>query len=203
MPPALQTQAASRRPNVTAVIGRHTALSLDVCKADGLVAIHAHTACGVVIFTLAEAEFIAKARGPLDSNDNPWRPSGALVKARLEELDAAATAPKYAPPAPVTTPLPAVAPLPRSRSLYRAARGAAAVACAEAWQWHRQNPHLTHAEVASKFFLQPGSYSTWLSRKHPGELRRLRITAGLSAAPRSNGVPAPRPPVLKPGGHIL
>lgn len=194
MPLTSQSPAASRS-NVTAVICRHRAQALDVYHADGLVALHAHTNRGTVVITLEEVEFVAKARGPRDSNNNPFR-----EPKRIEP----------APPEPAAiihlpvpeTPLPPVGPIPRSCG-NRAAKGQAAAVCAQAWGWHQQNLRLTLKQVADRFYLQDGTYATWLARFQPGALRRLRIAAGLSVAPRHGRIEQARPLMTKPGGRLL
>lgn len=61
--------------NVTATIARHAAVGVDVCRAADMVAMHFHTPRGIVHVTIGEAAFVAAARGPADSNGNPWRPA--------------------------------------------------------------------------------------------------------------------------------
>lgn len=192
MPLASQSPAASR-VNVTAIVGRYIAQAIDVYHADGLVALHAHTGRGTIVITIKEAEFVAKARGPVDCNGSPFREARSPAP-----REPAIVIPLPVQP-PVTTPLPVVAPIPRSRGT-RAARGQAAVVCAQAWQWHQLNLRLSLKQVAERFLLQDGTYATWLARFQPGALRRLRIAAGLSMCGRIEQV---RPLIRKPGGHLL
>lgn len=195
MPLAPQSPAASR-VNVTEIVGRYRALAIDVIRADGQVAISASTGRGIIVLTIPEAEFVAKARGPRDSNNNPFREPKRAEPAPQEP---AAIIPI---PLPGPTPLPPVGPIPRSRGS-RAAKGQAAAVCAQAWEWHQQNLRLTLKQVAERFYLQEGTYATWLARFHPGALRRLRIAAGLSIAPKRGQIEQARPLITKPGGRLL
>lgn len=66
-------QTASLHRNCTRIIERVQATGLAVCRAGPVVALHVATLTGEVIITVAEAVFVAAARGPRDHNGNPWR----------------------------------------------------------------------------------------------------------------------------------
>lgn len=179
MPPTPQSPAGTRR-NVTAVIGRHLALSVDICRAGDQVAIHAHTQLGTVVVTLGEREFVTKARGRTDSNNNPFR---SLEQIRELAGDAA--------------------PVPVRREPQ--ARDEVSAKCEAAWAYAQQCLHVPANDIALAHGLVPSTFRLWLSKHHPRELTRLRREAGLSVRPTSNGEPIPvvKLPVLKPGGKIL
>lgn len=180
MPPTPQSPAGSHH-NVTAVIQRHEALTIDVCRAGDRVAIHANTRFGIVVITLAEREFVIKARGPIAHNNVPFR--------SLEQIRALAGETPYGPPPKK----------PATDAAELAARYEAA------WEYARLYLHIPAYEVAKAHGLGPNAFRIWLSKNHSQELTRLRREAGLSVKPRSTGEPIPevKLPVLKPGGKIL
>lgn len=180
MPPTTQSPAGSRH-NVTAVIQRHEALTIDVCRAGDRVAIHANTRFGIVVITMAELEFVAKARGPIAYNNVPFR--------SLEQIRELAG--ENTPPPPARPP--------------KADTEDASTRCEAAWAYAQQYLHVPANDVALAHGLVPSTFKVWLSRHHPRELTRLRREAGLTVRPTSTGEPIPvvKLPVFKPGGKIL
>lgn len=59
--------------NVTKIVARFTAGSLNVCRVGSTVALHLNTPEGEVVVTMRERDFIQGARGPVDHNGNPFR----------------------------------------------------------------------------------------------------------------------------------
>lgn len=181
MPPTPQSPAGSRR-NITAVIGRHQALSIDVCRAGDQVAIHAHTQFGAVVITLAEREFVTKARGRVDSNNNPFRSLEQIRELAGETPKATLMQPRRA-----------------------AAKSACTERCEEAWEYLKTHLHLPARDVAIAYGLVPSTFTQWLTYHQRGQLSHLRREAGLTLRPTSSVEPLPqiREPILKPGGKLL
>lgn len=154
MPSAAPNSISNARPNVTATIARHVAVAVDVCRAGDLVALHLHTTRGTVTVTIGEAAFVAAARGPVDSNGNPWR-TGQMDDARLKPAGEDAEKSK----------------LPR---------GEATARCPQAWESLKQDLTRSIDDVASEHGLQKSTLQNWIIAHHPGELVHLRHAAGLN-----------------------
>lgn len=175
---AEKSHAQSPRRNITAVMLRFAAGSVDVCKMGGIVALHFGTPGGVVVASIPLREFVEKCRGAVDHNLN-----------RLPTIA------DFADPA-ETDPLLSPACQPR----HCVHDGA----CTAAWASLMANPAMSAGDAARAAGVSPSWFSKWQSLNHPGELDALRLARGISLRP-SNAprVMTDRPFILKPGGKAL
>lgn len=172
----------------TETIAHHVASSLDVCRAGDRVAIHVHTPSGVVHVLVAEAEFVAKCRGRVDINGNPWRVIDGTKRATIEQLENdAAAAPSCGETEHHSSPRPYTP------------HGVFAQAAAQAWEDLKADPSQRIEDVADRCGLNRNSFTNWVAKHHPGELPQLRAAIGLNRL----GRPIEKDPILKPKGAIL
>lgn len=167
--------SAKSRTKVTDVLAVHDACSVDLCTAGNRAALHFATLQGTVTVRLDTREFVAKCRAPVDHNRNPIPTLEQLTRGR-EELAAHLETPVEECP--------------------RAAR------FTPAWDYLVAHLTLSISEVAEMHSLPDGSFKSWINRFHCGELRALRIAAGLPQRVQRQSVPGTLP-VLKPSGRIL
>lgn len=59
--------------DVTKIVQRFNAGTVDVCRVGSTVALHFNTTDGVVLIHMREREFIKCLRGPVDHNGHPFR----------------------------------------------------------------------------------------------------------------------------------
>ena len=174
---------------ITSVVARHTALALDVCTEAKLAAIHVQTASGVIVIIAELAEFVSKFRGRADHNGKLLPNPGQLLTTEQQlAADAAIVPPRVQPvPEPATT---AAAPTPARR-----ARGTATPLYEQAWEAWCADPSKTLKEVGAPLGLSPNTITTYFTRKHAEEYRRLkmprrgRTVSVVESTPASDDIP--------------
>lgn len=146
---------------VTDVVNVIAATGLDVTHAGDTCALHLYTRSGIVRVVLSVAEFVLKARAPVDANGNPFPAIGPARRQELIEGELSG-----ATPPPETDRRHAKGHYPR---------------CDLAWQLLCAKPELTIRQAADRVGADFDTFAYFVQHFHRGELRAMRIAAGLPA----------------------
>ena len=146
---------------VTDLVNVIAATGLDVTHAGDQCAVHVYTRTGIVRILIPLAEFVLKARAPVDANGNPFP---AIGPARRQELIEGELNGDTLPPE--TNRRHAIGHYPR---------------CDLAWQLLCAKPELTIRQAAGRVGADFDTFAYFVQHFHRGELRAMRIAAGLPA----------------------
>lgn len=145
---------------VTDLVNVIAATGLDVTHAGDQCAVHVYTRTGIVRILVPLAEFVLKARAERDANGNPFPAIGPARRQELIERELSSDAP---PPEPTR----------RTHGSYPK--------CDLAWQLLCAKPELTIREAAERVGAVFDTFAYFVQHFHRGELRAMRIAAGLPA----------------------